>query len=295
MRDMYYKDVQLFGTQLTVDRLVDDLAATFQLGRADLNVRASSKGLMCGSGLRVHLNSGETVTVSDSEPALIPCAEDICQFEVDNGLAWVLVVEKDAVFQTLCRLRLGTHSSLPGQGLLITGKGYPDVATRQLVKTLSENLHSRIPVMVLVDGDAYGIDILSVYKNGSTRMQHEKEHLAAARVQWLGLWSSELAGFGVQKDVLLPITKHDEKKARSLLKRENIPEKWRKELQHMLFTRRKAEIEVLSAVRSTDYAADIGHTNSIRAGEAGNSGVPLLRYLATKIAAACREANHLCP
>ena len=50
----------------------------------------------------------------------------------------------------------------------------------------------RVPILALVDGDAYGIDILSVYKFGSTCMQHEKEQLAAERVQWLGLWSSEL-------------------------------------------------------------------------------------------------------
>ena len=58
--------------------------------------------------------------------------------------------------------------------------------------TADRDLYS-IPILALVDGDAYGIDILSVYKYGSTRMRHENEHLAAARVQWLGLWASELA------------------------------------------------------------------------------------------------------
>lgn len=66
--------------------------------------------------------------------------------------------ESQAVFQTLCRLRLGTHPLLPGKGLVLTvrpsrdsfiavyltrceqGKGYPDVATRQLLNALSENL-----------------------------------------------------------------------------------------------------------------------------------------------------------
>ncbi|KAI0356160.1 DNA topoisomerase IV alpha subunit [Trametes cingulata] len=290
-RDMYYKDVQLFGAQSTVDRLVDDLAATFKLTRSDLNVRASSKGLICGAGLTIHLHSGEAVELSSSESSLIPHSEDIERFETSGDLAWVLVVEKEAVFQTLCRLRLGSHGSLPGEGLVITGKGYPDVATRQLVQTLSANLPSSIPILALVDGDAYGIDILSVYKYGSTRMQHEKEHLAAARMQWLGLWSSELAAIGIQRDALIPITKQDEKKARSLLKREGIPAQWRKELQHMLFTRRKAEIEVLGAARSADCAADLGVNRHIHSGEEGNSGIPLLRYLVTKISSACMKAG----
>ncbi|CDO76728.1 hypothetical protein BN946_scf184796.g22 [Trametes cinnabarina] len=234
----------------------------------------------------------EVLVVSESEPTLIPPSEDIERFEVEGDLAWVLVVEKEAVFQTLCRLRLGTHPAIPGNGLIITGKGYPDVATRQLVKTLSANLPKRIPILALVDGDAYGIDILSVYTYGSRRMRHEQDHLAAERIQWLGLWSSELSRLGIQRDALIPITKHDEKKAgydhigdpalalmvfvpylssqaRVLLRRESTPVHWRKELQHMLFTRRKAEIEVLNALGSTIHTAEFVAGRNLGAGEAG--------------------------
>jgi meiotic recombination protein SPO11 len=35
---MYYKDVTLFGSQNTVDRLVDDIAATMSVSRSDLFV-----------------------------------------------------------------------------------------------------------------------------------------------------------------------------------------------------------------------------------------------------------------
>lgn len=90
---------------------------------------------------------------------LIPAGEEVLQFEVEDTVSWVLIVEKEAcgictskvrqtlmiafeqaVFQTLCQLRLTSHPSLPGYGIMITGKGYPDVATRQLVKSLSDNL-----------------------------------------------------------------------------------------------------------------------------------------------------------
>ncbi|RDX44832.1 topoisomerase acting in meiosis [Lentinus brumalis] len=289
-RDMYYKDVQLFRSQSTVDRLVDDLAATFQLSRADLNVRASSKGLICGSGLFIHLKSGDVLNISDSEASLIPQAEDIERFQVGEDLAWVLLVEKEAVFQTLCRLRFAIHEALPGPGLIMTGKGYPDVATRQLVRTLSDNLPAHVPILALVDGDAYGIDILSVYKHGSTRMQHENEHLAAARIEWLGLWASELSSLGIDKEALLPITKHDEKKARSMLKRRWLPAQWRRELQHMLFSRRKAEIEVLGAVRASRDADPV--LGRDRPAVGGQAGIPLVRYLVAKICAACADPDH---
>ncbi|KAJ6500165.1 topoisomerase acting in meiosis [Mycena vitilis] len=243
---MYYRDVPLFKKQTVVDNLVDDLAAMFELERADLNVRATSKGLVCGSGLVIHLNSAEKVCVNDTEGTLIPVGEDIKAFTVEEDVEWVLIVEKDAVFQTLCHLRFASHPCLPGRGIIITGKGYPDVATRQLVATLSACLPRRVPLLGLVDGDPYGLDILAVYKYGSRAMAHEAAKLAAPRVKYLGVFASELASYGVDRDALLPIAKADEKKALAMLKRP-IPAKWKKELSHMMHARRKAEIEVLAS------------------------------------------------
>lgn len=51
-----------------------------------------------------------------------------------------------------------------------------------------------IPIMALVDGDPYGLDILSVYKYGSRALKHENERLAAGdRVVWIGIWASEFS------------------------------------------------------------------------------------------------------
>ncbi|KAG1735094.1 Spo11/DNA topoisomerase VI subunit A [Suillus paluster] len=255
-RDMYYKDVPLFKAQGTVDRLVDDLAVTLGLERADLKIRAASKGLICGTGLTMHLLEGETITINDLEGTLIPTAETIERFELKGDISWILVVEKEAVFQTLCRFQFASHRSLPGPGLIITGKGYPDVATRQLVKTLSDNLPEHIPIIALVDGDAYGLDILSVYKYGSRNLRHENKKLAAKRIEWLGIWASEIADLEVDLDALIPITPHDQKKARWALlpamSLNNLITKCphRKELTRMLHTRRKAEIEILSSSSS---------------------------------------------
>lgn len=86
--------------------------------------------------------------------------------------------------------------------------------------------------MALVDGDPYGLDILSVYNYGSRALKHENERLAAGgRVVWIGIWASEfsrcvlhfwtqiverfsaLHRLGVDRDKLPPISKGDEKKA----------------------------------------------------------------------------------
>ncbi|THH16589.1 hypothetical protein EW146_g4075 [Bondarzewia mesenterica] len=267
-RDVYYKDVPLFKSQVVVDRLVDDIAATLSLGRADLNIRASSKGLVCGSALSIHLIEGESIDVTDYEGVLIPAAEDIAQFSLKDDISWVLIVEKEAVFQTLCRLRLTKNIPLLGLGVMITGKGYPDLATRQLVKTLSDNLPQThvdsIPILVLVDGDAFGLDIASVYKFGSHALRHESGKLAAARVD-----------LGIDLNSLIPISHEDEKKAFKMLGRPPcmLPTRWKKELMALLHSRRKAETEILSSVKGKAFAGESGDKH------------PLVRYVTSKILA----------
>ncbi|KAF9010696.1 Spo11/DNA topoisomerase VI subunit A [Cyathus striatus] len=238
-RDMYYRDVPLFKSQKAVDTLVDDIAATFQLERSDLNIRATSKGLISGSGFTIHLISGECIQTMNTEGTLIPVGEDVRSFSIDEDISWVLVVEKEAVFQTLIQMKVVDHPLMPGRGLLITGKGYPDIATRHLVKSLTDALPRTIPIMVLVDADPYGLDIL--------------------RIKWLGLWSSELESFCIDKTSLIPITKQDEKKALAMLRRPSLtfPNSWKKELQHMLYARRKAEIEILSSATGNSSALDV--------------------------------------
>ncbi|KAI0066231.1 DNA topoisomerase IV, alpha subunit [Artomyces pyxidatus] len=280
-RDLFYKDVPLFKSQRVVDGLVDDLAATVQLGRADLNIRASSKGLLCGSSFSIHLNDDAVLNATDSEGTLIPVAEDIARFDLKEDVKWILIVEKEAVFQTLCRLRFVRHPSLPGTGVIITGKGYPDLATRQLVKTLSDNLPHSIPILALVDGDAYGLDIASVYKYGSQALRHESSKLAAERVHCIGVWASELPCLGIDRDAMLPIAPADEKKARAMLRRpaDKLPQRWKKELMSMLHTRRKAETEILSTVKHEaleDVSASLVQGRSPRSH-------PLIQYLVSKI------------
>ncbi|KAI0312313.1 Spo11/DNA topoisomerase VI subunit A [Amylostereum chailletii] len=297
-RDVYYQDVGLFKSQRIVDQLVDDIAATIDVGRGDLNMRASLKGLLCGTGLRIHTVDGDVLVATNSEarssltllkpiesdgfvpqPILVPMAQDVSRFELDPDISWVLIVEKEAVFQTLCSLHFTNEPSLPGPGLLITGKGYPDLATRQLVATLSNNLPETIPILALVDGDAYGLDIVSTYKFGSQALRHEEHILAAERVECIGLWASELAKLGIDQDTMLPISCADEKKALAMLRRPSsaLPLLWKRELMTILHTRRKAEIEILTSVRVCLEDQPVSPSSPPR------SRHPLVQYLSSKI------------
>ncbi|KAG9316487.1 hypothetical protein JVU11DRAFT_2526 [Chiua virens] len=188
-RDLFYKDVTLFKSQKT-DR---DSQLT------DAYSVLPSKGLVCGSGLTIHLLDGQVLQINDSEGTLIPPGEDIERFEVKPDVSWVLVAEKEAVFHTLCRLEFTKYPGLPGE------KG-----------TQISPLDNSIPIMGLVDGDAYGLDILSVYRYGSQSLRHENEKLAANRIQWLGVRAADLASLNIHLDTLIPITKHDVKKVSRL-------------------------------------------------------------------------------
>ncbi|PAV18857.1 topoisomerase acting in meiosis [Pyrrhoderma noxium] len=287
-RDLYYRDISLFKKQGVVDVFIDDLAATFSLSRSDLNIRASLKGLYCGSALKIRLLDGTTLVGHETESSLIPCSQDIAEYSLSEDIYWVLIVEKDAVFQTLRSACLTRHPLLPGPGLL--GKGYPDLATRQLVKTLSDNLPENIPILALVDADAYGIDIVSVYKYGSITMRHESESLAAERVEWIGVSASEVLSLGVDKDELLPISIHDQRKAFSLLRsKANLPQSWRRELMHLLHNRRKAETEVLSSL--TDASITNCQNNSHESSSSSQQQNPLVLYVIRKITS---RLNSLC-
>lgn len=64
--------------------------------------------------------------------------------------------------------------------------------------------------MALVDFDPYGIDILATYKFGSSVMMHEKEKLAAGRIEWVGIKGKDIGG--ILRDKTLVVGKGDEKK-----------------------------------------------------------------------------------
>lgn len=116
-----------------------------------------------------------------------------------------------------------------------------------------------------MDADPYGLDILSVYKYGSHGLRHENETLMARRVEWLGIKISELPEFKIDLNMLIPLTTHDERKARKMLFRpsENMPAEWRNALMRILKIRRKAEIEIFSSARTIGPESELRHPPSL--------------------------------
>ncbi|KAF6813237.1 meiosis-specific topoisomerase spo11 [Colletotrichum sojae] len=169
------------------------------------------------------------------------------------------------------------------QGLLVTGKGYPDLNTKQFLHEVHA-AKPELPIYALVDYDPDGISIMRCYSHGSRAHAHEKR-VTVPGLQWLGIKSDDLAGRrvpvcdeGVRDDDDLslwvedlqpdtpenrfdsanPLTTRDRKRAVNMLKDigENIDGydmECRRELQVMLFLGIKAEIQAV------DDAGDISN------------------------------------
>lgn len=195
--------------------------------RAQLGIVASPRGLVSGP-LTLHspgsgsvrceeratlippdLSSTWSVTLSCTDPS-------VCR---EQGHT-VLVVEKEAVFKHLLQQQPLMHG---GELVLVTGKGYPDYATRALLTLLSSAKCERggeARVVGLFDGDPYGVDI------------HRHYTMHACEVEWLGI---DLADFTQQSNTeeenqqLVPLRNDERAKAVRLLRtfwhqdREQVP------------------------------------------------------------------------
>ncbi|OCF76313.1 hypothetical protein I204_03613 [Kwoniella mangroviensis CBS 8886] len=246
LRDIYYRDKVLFKRQDVVDKLVDDIVATAGLKRRDFFVCASAKGLIAAAHLKIIRRTGEELVLSSTIATLIDPIERISRLESARPVEWVLVVEKDAVLQALCSAKLLEDEKL-GAGVMITGKGFPDLATRQILHLIAET-YPHAKIYALVDADPHGISILSTYTYGSGNTKYSNDHLELPlgyRIEWLGLKATDFKKLGIGYDDLLPLEKVDISLAMRMIKDPTLPGEWKRELSHMLHINRKAEIEIM--------------------------------------------------
>ncbi|XP_077729801.1 meiotic recombination protein SPO11 isoform X14 [Canis aureus] len=226
-RDIYYTDSQLFGNQTVVDNIINDISCMLKVPRMSLHILSTSKGLIAGNlryieedGTRVHCTCGATAV---AVPSNIQGIRNLI-----TDAKFLLIVEKDATFQ---RLLDDNFCNRMSPCIMITGKGVPDLNTRLLVKKLWDTFH--IPVFALVDADPHGIEIMCIYKYGSMAMSFEAHNLTVPAIRWLGLLPSDIKRLNIPRDTLIPLTKRDQMKLDSVLKRPYVTCQpfWRKESQ----------------------------------------------------------------
>ena len=240
-----------------MDRYVDDIAFTFSIPRSALNVIAVAKGLLVGA-LKLCRRDGSTIdATADKDGILVPNLQDILSVDM-SSVKWILVVEKEATFRSIAASSF--CDTLLSCGVMLTGKGYPDIAIRALLRFISSpaplNGFASPPVYGLVDFDPDGLAILSVYKHGSLALAHEAPDLCVPRIQWLGLCAEHISmpSDDLHADQgLLMLTNRDRHKATKMLERLNGYDtntedaEFRVALQMMLMLNTKAELQLLDA------------------------------------------------
>nr|CAB3482208.1 unnamed protein product [Digitaria exilis] len=161
----------------------------------------------------------------------------LSKLNLSSDARYIIVVEKDAIFQRLAEDRL--YNQLPC--ILITAKGYPDIATRFILHRLSQTFPN-MPIFTLVDWNPAGLAILCTYKYGSISMGLES-YRYACNVKWLGLRGDDLQL--IPQNAFQELKPRDLQIAKSLMSSKFLQESHRAELTKMVDTGKRAEIEAL--------------------------------------------------
>ena len=159
IRDLYYRgkhtivyrdlkgrkrEENTWDEQSESDAAIRDVEVYTGLLREDMLILSKEKGKVVG---RMTIRSGgDVIDLSRMGHGAyaIESTPDLIEF-LDVDAEFVLVVEKDAVFQQLHRIKFWDKY----RALLVTGAGQPDRATRRFVRRLNEELG--LPVYILTD------------------------------------------------------------------------------------------------------------------------------------------------
>ncbi|KAM5135860.1 meiotic recombination protein SPO11 [Mantella aurantiaca] len=247
-RDIFYDNVQLYGSQRTVDSIITEISCMLKIPRWSLHVLSTPKGCVAGDLMFTEENGTRVICSSHSSGGvLIPTNVDRV-LNMRSHARFVLIIEKDATFQ---RLLDDDFCGKCGPCILITGKGVPDLNTRLFVRKVWDTF--QIPIFTLVDGDPHGIEIMCIYKYGSVSMSFEAHNLTVPSVAWLGLLPSDIERLHIPQQALIPLSQEDQKKLRSLATRPYVSTQplWGRELEIMSSRKMKAEIQALTSLSPT--------------------------------------------
>ncbi|ACL11544.1 Type 2 DNA topoisomerase VI subunit A [Desulfurococcus amylolyticus 1221n] len=209
IRDLYYrgkhsisyrsggKEVHenTWDEQKESDGVIRDLEVYLNILREELLILSKEKGKVVGN---LVIRSGDDVIdlsrMGHGAYSIEP-TPDLIEFK-DVDAEYILVVEKDAVFQQLHRYGFWKKH----KAILITSAGQPDRATRRFLRRLSDEYN--LPVYILADSDPYGFYIYSVFKIGSITLSYESERLATPRAKFIGVMMTDVFGDDIFREML---------------------------------------------------------------------------------------------
>ncbi len=265
IRDLYYRgkhtiiyrdprgrthEENTWDEQRESDSVIRDIEVLTGMLREEMLILSKEKGKVVGN---MRIRSGNDIidlSKMGHGAYAIESTPDFIEF-VDVDAEYVLLVEKDAVFQQLHRIGFWRRHKT----ILVTSAGQPDRATRRFIRRLNEELG--LPVYILTDADPYGWYIYSVFKIGSITLSYESERLATPRARFIGVSMTDIFGHRRKKPYLTEqerknyIIKAKDADIKRAIELKNYiwfqTEKWRTEIDIFLEKKAKLEIEALTS------------------------------------------------
>ncbi len=265
IRDLYYRgkhsivlkspegkvyEENTWDEQKESDSVIVDIEVFTSLLREDMLILSKEKGKVVGD---MRIRSGNDVIdlskMGHGAYSIEP-TPDLIDF-VDVNAQFVMVVEKDAVFQQLHRAGFWKKYNC----ILVTSAGQPDRATRRFVRRLRDELN--LPVYILTDADPYGWYIYSVFRIGSINLSYESERLATPDAKFLGVSMGDIFGTKNKKPYLtekernsfiIKAKDYDIKRAQEIKNYSWFKTKsWQEEIDLFLQKKAKLEIEAMAS------------------------------------------------
>lgn len=190
----------------------------------------------------------------DTEGIPVPNVKEVLSVDL-TLVSWIVVIEKEATFRSIASSEYWETAS--SNGVIVTAKGYPDVATRAMLNFLGtpspRNGFATPPIFGFVDFDPDGLSILSTYKYGSAALSSQTAQLCVPHMQWLGLRSEHACLSAASPQATqgrLTLSARDRRRGINMLWRDQLAQEnhVRQELQRMLMLNIKAELQLLDDV-----------------------------------------------
>ncbi len=243
-------DENIFSEQSESNPLIEDLEASLGVKREDLNLNANRRGVLVGNMKVIDDYGGERTETDLSKTGrsgwAVPSDVDNDIEFVDVKAKYVLVVEKDAVWQRLNEDGFWKKENC----MLISPQGQAARGVRRIIRKLADK---GLPVYVFNDADVWGWYIYWTIKTGSMNLAYVGADIATPEAKFLGVTLSDLEKYQFLKKMTLKATEVDLKRAQEMLGYEWINQhgEWVEELKKVLKLKVKLEQDTLQGPRLT--------------------------------------------
>ena len=182
-------DENIFDEQAESNPLIEDLEVSMGVKREDLNLNANRKGVLVGN-LKVIDSFGSEKSEIDCSKLgrsgwAIPSDVDNEIEFVDIKAKYVLVVEKDAIWQRLNEDQFWKKENC----IIMTPVGQASRGTRRMIRKLADK---GLPIYVFTDSDAWGWYIYWTIKAGSINLAYIGSDVATPEAKFIGMSMSDI-------------------------------------------------------------------------------------------------------